>query len=73
MLEAAGAELRGSHLKLIGVTLLTSQKITESRELGWGKTDTELVLQLAGLAQECRLAGVICSPHELIEVQKKRF
>jgi orotidine-5'-phosphate decarboxylase len=71
MLEAAGTQLRGSHLKLLGVTLLTSQKLNDTKEVGWDKTDAELVLQLVSLAQECRLAGIICSPNELIEVRKK--
>ncbi len=65
MLEAAGSACRGSKLKLIGVTLLTSQGAADSYNWGWPETEINMVTRLAGIGMECRLAGVMCSPQEL--------
>jgi len=71
MLEAAGLHCRGTQLKLLGVTLLTSQRMSDTKEYGWAQTDTELVMNLLDLALETRLAGVICSPHEIEPIRTK--
>ena len=71
MLEAAGTHCRGTQLKLLGVTLLTTQQNADSREYGWAESETDLVLKLLTLALETRLAGIICSPHELQDVRKR--
>ncbi len=67
MLDAAGTHCRGSQLKLLGVTLLTSQKASD---LGSQRTESEIVIDLVKLAVETRLTGIICSPHELTDVKK---
>ncbi len=67
MLEAAGTHCRGSQLKLLGVTLLTSQT---SADLGSERSDSAFVTDLVKVAVDTRLAGIICSPHELGEVRK---
>jgi orotidine-5'-phosphate decarboxylase len=67
MLEAAGTHCRGSQLKLLGVTLLTSQT---AKDVGSTETDNDLVVRLVKLAVETRLAGVICSPHEVGAVRE---
>jgi len=64
MLEAAGSSCRGSQLKLIGVTLLTTHRNLDSQNWGWRASDQEITLKLLEAALESRLAGVMCSPHE---------
>lgn len=71
MLEAAGSACRGSKLRVIGVTLLTSQGAADSYSWGWPQPENGMVLRLAGLAMECRLAGVMCSPQELQALRPK--
>lgn len=66
--EAAG---RGkSRPFLLGVTILTSLKDDELREVGYGASLADQVLRLAALAQAAGLDGVVCSPQE-IEIIKK--
>jgi len=69
MLEAASASCRGSQLKLLGVTLLTSHHAADTRITHHG--DSGLVLKMVELALEARLAGILCSPHEIEEVLGK--
>lgn len=71
MLEAAQHSCRGSQLKILGITLLTSQKSADTAQFGWPKKDSELVIALLNLALETRLAGILCSPHEVAEVRAK--
>jgi orotidine-5'-phosphate decarboxylase len=73
MLRAASLSCRSSQLRLLGLTLLTSQEASESRALGWieeGGT-TGVVLRLLDLALEARLAGILCSPHEISQVRNR--
>lgn len=65
MLEAAGSACRSSKLRLIGVTLLTSQGSSDSFNWGWPDSEEDMVLRLAGMGMESRLSGVMCSPNEL--------
>ncbi len=65
MLEAAGSACRGSQLKLIGVTLLTSQGDKDSYSWGWPESELDMVTRLTRLGVQARLAGVMCSPQEL--------
>ena len=71
MLEAAGLGLRGSQLRLVGVTLLTSQSVADPVFHSFQGSDNDMVSNLVGLALEHRLAGVLCSPHELKTVKAK--
>lgn len=71
MLEAAGSACRGSQLKLIGITLLTSHEPADSKHLGWQFNDEQIVLRLLEVAVEARLAGVMCSPHEAEQVRTR--
>lgn len=70
MLERANQSCRGSHLKIIGLTLLTSHEPRDSQVMGWNENDEAIVLRLLSLALECRLAGIMCSPHEIKSVRK---
>lgn len=49
---------------LIAVTVLTSLSDEDLQELGWSGTVEERVLQLAALAADCGLDGVVCSARE---------
>jgi orotidine-5'-phosphate decarboxylase len=71
MLEAAGHACRHSSLKLIGVTLLTSFDDEAAKSWGWTLSTGESVMRLIDLAMAMRLAGIICSPHEIREARAK--
>lgn len=60
MLEAASMGCRGSQLKLLGVTLLTSQE-----------GSAEAVLRHLDVALQSRLAGILCSSHEVRQVKER--
>ncbi len=55
---------------LLGVTVLTSLKDDELRQIGFARSTADQVLRLALMAREAGLDGVVCSPHE-IEVIKR--
>jgi orotidine-5'-phosphate decarboxylase len=57
---------------LLGVTVLTSLKDDQLREVGYANAVADQVLRLAGLAKTAGLDGVVCSPHE-IEIIKKEW
>ena len=63
--------------KIIGVTVLTSSDADTLREVGINATTSTQVLQLAHLASNCGLDGVVASPHEVklirSEIQNKQF
>lgn len=71
MLEAAGGSCRGSQLKLIGLTLLTSHNPADSSLLGFQGSEEHVVMRLLEAALETRLAGVMCSPHEVQKVKSR--
>lgn len=56
---------------LIGVTVLTSLAAEELAEIGWQGSPAENVRRLAGLAQDCGLDGVVCSPLEAAELRAR--
>jgi len=57
---------------LLAVTILTSLKDAQLREIGCPDPVASQVLRLAGLARDAGLDGIVCSPHE-IEVIRKEF
>jgi orotidine-5'-phosphate decarboxylase len=71
MLEAAAQGCRGSQLRLLGITFLSTQSIGDSAGLGFPSTENELVGRLLDLALEHRLSGVLCSPAELAAVRPR--
>mgnify|MGYP001405254502 FL=1 len=54
-----------SSTKLIGVTMLTSFDDKEINEIGIDRNVRENVGLLSGLAESCKLDGIVCSPHEI--------
>jgi orotidine-5'-phosphate decarboxylase len=68
----ASAEKGVSRPLLLGVTVLTSFRDMELREIGCPVPVTDQVLRLAALAKAAGLDGVVCSPHE-IEIIKKEL
>ena len=66
MLTAARERLETAAQRplLIAVTILTSLDAAELAEIGFRGTPAENVTRLAGLARDCGLDGVVCSPRE---------
>ncbi|MFN2309111.1 MAG: orotidine-5'-phosphate decarboxylase [Gammaproteobacteria bacterium] len=55
---------------LIAVTILTSLGAEDLAEVGLRGTPADNVLRLAGLARDCGLDGVVCSPHESADLKR---
>lgn len=70
MLEAAASALPAEGTQLLGVTVLTSHTDESLRETGARGTVAETVRQLAVLARESGIDGVVCSPHEITLVRE---
>ena len=60
-----------SSTKLIGVTMLTSFDNTEINEIGIDRNVKENVNLLSDLAENCKLDGIVCSPHEISYIKSK--
>ena len=67
MLEAAREAVDSSSRSplLIAVTILTSMKEADLKEVGIDYSVAEQVQRLAGLVKSCKLDGVVCSSHEV--------
>ena len=66
--EAAEQEARQSGQPkplLLAVTVLTSLKGEQLRDIGMDDRVNEQVIRLATLAKDCRMDGVVCSPQEI--------
>lgn len=57
---------------LLGVTVLTSLRDEDLREIGFASGTREQVLKLAELAKQAGIEGIVCSPQE-IELLRKEF
>ncbi|MDD4980472.1 MAG: orotidine-5'-phosphate decarboxylase [Candidatus Omnitrophica bacterium] len=62
---------RGSHTKVLGVTLLTSICGRFLKDLGINKPVSSEVLYLARMARRCGLDGVVCSVQEARIIRKR--
>tara|TARA_B100000886_G_scaffold109529_1_gene73345 strand:- start:578 stop:1264 length:687 start_codon:yes stop_codon:yes gene_type:complete len=60
-----------SSTKLIGVTMLTSFDDKEINEIGVYRNVKENVKLLSGLAENCKLDGIVCSPQEISFIKSK--
>lgn len=76
MMEAAANAVANMEMRplLIGVTILTSMKVTDLREVGIDDDEssdpTFPMVRLAKLAQESGLDGVVCSGQEASAIRK---
>lgn len=72
MMEAAASAVHatGSNTLLIGVTILTSMTDEEVSRVGFAKSASDQAVDLAVLAASSGLDGVVCSPHEVPNIQK---
>lgn len=68
VMEAAVEGKRGSTLKVIAVTLLTTM---DASDLGINKSSEEIVLQRAKMALECGCDGVVASGREASIIKKE--
>ena len=71
MMKAAMKAVDGSDIKIFGVTALTSLS-DEDTSLIFKRTAAEQVNAMLDLAEEARIDGVVCSPHELTLVTKRK-
>ena len=58
-----------SQTNLIGVTVLTSFNERGIKEVGLSNSVQDQVLNLARLAKENNLDGIVCSPHEIKKIK----
>ncbi len=66
MRQAVKAQTESApHLRLLGVTVLTSLGAGDLREVGVESPPEDQVVRLARLAVDCGLTGLVCSPLEL--------
>jgi orotidine-5'-phosphate decarboxylase len=68
--EEESEKLGMARPKILGVTVLTSLDKAALNKIGIIKTPEEEVLNLAGLAKEAGLDGVVASPEEIIAIRK---
>jgi orotidine-5'-phosphate decarboxylase len=73
MLEAAAAAVAATARPplLVAVTILTSMDASDLESIGLGGTPEEHVLQLATLASDCGLDGVVCSSRETAALRER--
>ncbi len=74
MMEAAVERLarHAERPRLVAVTILTSLGAGELAEIGFSGTPEDNVRRLAGLAADCGLDGVVCSPREAATLRAER-
>ncbi len=69
--ESANENFKEVRPLIIGVTLLTSLDINDLRLIGYKGNVEEIVQNLAVLAKQCGLDGVVCSPKEIKLIREK--
>jgi orotidine-5'-phosphate decarboxylase len=71
MMKAAMEGVSGSDIKVFGVTALTSLSDNDTNEI-YRRSTTEQVEAMLDLAESVGIDGVVCSPHELELVNKRK-
>ena len=71
MMMAAMEAVSGTQIKIFGVTALTSLNNDDTNQI-FQRTTAGQVDAMLNLAQEAGIDGVVCSPHELELVNKRR-
>jgi len=69
-MRAAAAGARGSALRILGVTVLTSYDEADVSEAGYGLRLEALVLRRAEQAREAAIHGLVASPAELAVLRR---
>ena len=64
MMEFAMEALKGTDIKVFGVTALTSLSDTDTNQI-YQRTAADQVNAMLDIAEEAKIDGVVCSPHEL--------
>ncbi|MEC8217542.1 MAG: orotidine-5'-phosphate decarboxylase, partial [Pseudomonadota bacterium] len=72
MMMAAMEAVSGTHIKVFGVTALTSLNNDDTKYI-FQRTPSEQVNAMLDLAEEAGIDGVVCSPHELELVSKRNL
>ena len=70
MMQAAMQAVKGSNIKIFGVTALTSLSDIDTNQI-YKRDAADQVEAMLDLAEESRIDGVVCSPHELHLVSKR--
>ena len=71
MMRAAMEAVSGTKIKVIGVTTLTSLNDNDANDI-FKRTTFDQVKKMLDLAELAGIDGVVCSPHELELVNKRR-
>ena len=70
MMIAAMEAVSGTGIKVFGVTVLTSLSDQDTAAI-FNKMSSEQVEAMLDAAESARIDGVVCSPHELMQVKKR--
>ena len=70
MLEASMEAVKGTDIQIFGVTALTSLSDTDTNQI-YQRSAADQVNAMLDLAEEAKIDGVVCSPHELDLVTKR--
>ena len=71
MMTAAMEAVSGTGIKVFGVTALTSLSDDDTKEI-YRRNTSEQVNVMLDLAESAGIDGVVCSPHELNLVSKRK-
>ena len=71
MMRAAMEAVSGTDIKIFGVTVLTSLSDDDTSNI-FQRNTSEQVSEMLDLAESAGIHGVVCSPHELDLIDKKR-
>ena len=64
MMESSMEALKGTNIKVFGVTALTSLSDLDTNQI-YQRTVANQVNAMLDIAEEAKIDGVVCSPHEL--------
>ena len=64
MMEFAMEAIKGTDIKVFGVTALTSLSDIDTNQI-YQRTAADQVNAMLDIAEEAKIDGVVCSPHEL--------
>ena len=71
MMESAMEAIKGTNIKVFGVTALTSLSDLDTNYI-YKRNASNQVNTMLDLAEEAKIDGVVCSPHELNLVTKRK-